>query len=152
MVSVIELMQAMAVTFTNIPELVALLENPAPVTAYIDENPTRNSVSKAIYQMPSGSLLLAWSGTSMDIEAETMLAWTHAIQVYIRASRGGSALAVIDALVDGIPVPGDGLRWRYCPLISGVLPTVVTDMARLIDEEGIDYYVVSTATQETGDN
>ena len=151
MVSLIEITNAMAAKMQSIPELVALLDNGAgSVISYIDENPNRNSSSNAIYQMPAGSLLVVWNGTVMEA-GETMEAWIHMIQIFVRARRGDSALAVIDALMDGIPIPGDGLRWRYCPIMDGVLPTEVKDISRLIDEEGIDYFVVSTFTQETGD-
>lgn len=147
MVSLIDLTNAMVTTFQNIPELVAILDS--GVTGYVDENPTKNSMSKAIYQMPAGSILVVWNGTALPLEG--MLGWVHMLQIYIRASRGGSALTLINALVDGIPVPGDGLRWRYCPLMDGLLPTQVSDISRLIDEEGIDYYAITTMTQETGD-
>jgi len=151
MISLIEITNAMTAKLQSIPELVALLDaGAASVFPYIDENPKRNSISNEIYRMPAGSILVVWNGTVLEA-AETMEAWIHVIQIYIRARRGDSALAIIDALMDGIPVPGDGLRWRYCPIMDGVLPTVVRDIARLIDEEGIDYFVVTSVTQEIGD-
>lgn len=148
MVSVIELTNAMVATLQKIPELEPLLEN--GIVGYIDENPTKNSIQNAIYQMPAGSLLVVWQGTNLQA-AQTMEAWLHVLQIYVRAQRGRSALEIIDALVDGVPVPGDGLRWRFCPLIPGVLPTAIHEIVRIADEEGIDYFVVTTATQETGD-
>ena len=153
MVDVIELTLAMVDTLQRIPPLLALLDSgAASIVGYVDENPQRNSLSKAVYQMPPGSLLLSWQGTVMEQATSTMFAWNHVIQIFVRARKGDSALQIIDALVDGVPDPGDGLRWRYCSLISGVLPTHVRDIARVPDEEGIDYFVVTTATQETGDD
>lgn len=153
MVSLTSLIDAMTVTFQNIPELVALLDQgAASVIGYIDENPLKNSMSKAIYQMPAGSILIIWNGTSIEATASSMLGWAHMLQIFVRAKRGGSALTVINALVDGVPIPGDTQRWRYCPILDGCLPTDIRDIARLIDEEGIDYYVVTTVTQETGDD
>lgn len=152
MVSLTDLTNAMVETFQAIPEVVALLDQgAASVLAHIDENPTKNSISKAIYQMPAGSLLVVWNGTVIELAVTNMLAWAHVLQVYVRAKRGASALPLINALIDGIPIPGDGQRWRYCPILDGCLPTDVRDIARLIDEEGIDYYVTTTVTQETGD-
>jgi hypothetical protein len=150
-VSLIAITNAMVDTLKAIPELVALLEGglATNIVGYIDVNPTRNSMSNAVYQMPAGSLLVVWNGTTL--ESGEMAAWYHVLQIYVRARRGDSALAIIDALVDGIPIPGDGLRWRYCPIMDGLLPTEVRDVARLIDEEGIDYFAVTTFTQETGD-
>ena len=151
MVNLIELTTAMVATFQKIPPLVALLDQgAASIVGYIDENPLKNSTSKAVYQMAAGSLLVVWIGTSIEA-SDAMLAWSHVIQIYIRAQRGASALTIINALIDGVPVPGDGLRWRYCPILDGTLPTEVRDTARLVDEEGIDYFVVTTVTQETSD-
>jgi hypothetical protein len=152
MVSLIEITNAMVDTLRKIPELVAELEGgTAAVLPYIDENPIKNSFSKAIYQMPAGSLLVVWQSTSLESVTETMYGWIHRHLIAVRARRGASALTALDMLMDGVPVPGDGLRWRYCPILAGCLPTEVTEIARLTDEEGIDYYVVSTTTQETGD-
>jgi hypothetical protein len=153
MISLVALVNAMATTLANIPELIALLDKgAASVVPYVDENPTSNSSIKAIYKMPAGSLLLFWTGTAPEASGDTMELWTHEVQIHCKASRGQSALVLIDALVDGIPVPGDGLRWRFCPLMDGLLPTSIREISRVTDEEGIDYFVVTTATKETGDD
>lgn len=152
MIDVIALTNAMVATLQRIGPLTALLdEGAAGIVGYVDENPTRNSARKAVYQMPAGSLLVLWSGTTMEARTESMEAWVHLLQIYVKAQRGRSALEILSALVDGVPVPGDGLRWRYCPLMDGVLPTSVRDIIREPDEEGIDYFVVNSTTQETGD-
>lgn len=151
MVSRVELIETMVDTLKLIPELVALLESPASIVGYIDLSPGRNSVSKAVYQMADGSLLCSWSASSLERSTETMLGWIHTIQIFARAKRGGSALAILDALANGIPDNGKNERWDRCPLISGVLPTSITEQTRLVDEEGIDFYVTTTVTQETGD-
>ena len=154
MVNDIELINAMVDAFQRIPELTTLLENGADsIYGYIDENPIRNSASKAIYQLPAGSLLVSWSSTSLDRAGgggDSMLAWVHSIQVFVKACRGKSALEITHALANGVPQPGNQV-WRICPLMSGVLGTEIREIVRLIDEEGIDYYVVNTITQETGD-
>jgi hypothetical protein len=142
----------MVTTFQAVPEVVALLDQgAASVVGYIDQNPERNSMSKAIYQMPAGSILVVWSGTTLESNADSMLGWAHMLQIYVRAKRGASALDLINALMDGVPVPGDGMRWRYCPILDGCLPTEVRDVSRLMDTEGIDYYAATTITVETGD-
>jgi hypothetical protein len=152
-ISIIDLVNAMTTTLQNIPELVALLDQgAASVVGYIDENPTRNASFKAVYKMPGGSLLVIWQGTTLEPATDMRWSWNHVMQVFVKARRGDSALAILDALVDGVPVPGDGQRWRFCPIMDGVLPTNVQELSRMIDEEGIDYFVVTTATQETGDD
>ena len=153
MIDIIQLLNAMRDTFQRIPELVALLEGgPDGVMPYLDINPDRNKLGRAVYQSPAGSLLIAWMGTGMVEATTTMEGWDHAIQIFVKAQRGASPLAILNALVDGVPVPGDGLRWRFCPLLPGTLPTTVRELSRIVDEENIDYYVVSTVTRETGDD
>ena len=60
-------------------------------------------------------------------------------------------LDLIDKIINGIPVPGDGLRWRYCPVMPGVLPANITDITRPSDTEGIDYHSIVMEIKETGD-
>ena len=149
-IDLIALTNATVDAFRRIPELVDALDGkPENVIGYVDVNPDKNSVGKAIYQMPPGSILVAWQETVFD--PASMEPWVHRYQYYVRAQRGGSALDIILKLVNGVPVPGDGQRWRYCPLMSGVNPTNVTNIVRMIDEEGIDYFVITAETLETGD-
>ena len=94
--------------------------------------------------------LVVWQETTFN--AGNMEPWSHRIELYVRAMTGASAMTLIDDIVNGIPPdPGDGLRWHYCPIMAGLLPTNITGIARLIDEEGIDYFVIQTETPETGD-
>jgi hypothetical protein len=149
-IDLIALTEAMVTAFRNIPELVAALDGKAEnIASYIDVNPDKNSVAKAIYQMPPGSVLVIWQETLFA--AAEIGAWLHRYQYFVRARRGATALDVINKLVNGVPNPGDGLRWRFCPLLLGVLPTNITEIARITDEEGIDYFAITTETQETGD-
>jgi hypothetical protein len=150
LIDLIALTQAQVDAFQRIPDLIAALGgDPAAIAAYIDINPDRNSTANAIYQQPPGSILVIWQET-LFAESE-IEAWMHRFQYFIRARRGESALTLITLLVNGIPDPGDGLRWRFCPVMDGVLPANITEIARLTDSEGIDYYAVTAAINETGD-
>lgn len=149
MIKLADLVNAMAQTLANIPELVADLAAVKPVQAYIDFNPTSNSVEKAIYQMQPGQLLVIWTDTVLTMEA--MSKWSHHVEICLRAMRDHSDYDLIDQILNGIPVPGDGLIWRMCPIMPGVLPTDVTGISRRTDSEGVDYAVIETETAETGD-
>jgi hypothetical protein len=149
MVKLNDLVNAMAETLANIPELVADLAAVDPVKAYIDFNPTSNSVENAIYQMQPGQLLVMWVETALITEA--MSKWSHRVEICVRAMRDHSDLDLVDRILNGIPVPGDGLIWRMCPIMPGVLPTDVLGIARRTDSEGVDYAVIQTETAETGD-
>jgi len=138
----------MAATLENIPELTLLLDPVVPVKVYPDIA-SKNSVEKALYQMQPGQLLLIWEETLL-IEAE-MSKWDHRVEICFRALPGNSEFDIGDAIMAGVPVPGDGLMWRLCPVMSGVLPTNVGPLIRRTDSEGVDYHVVATATAETGD-
>jgi hypothetical protein len=149
MVSLIDLVNAMAVSLRNIPELEPLLARVDGVHSYIDLNPTANSVDKAIYQMQPGQLLVIWTAT--DLVTDTMGKWSHRVEICVRALREHSELELIQTVVNGVPVPGNGMPWRFCPLMGGLLPTNVTSILRRTDTEGVDYGVVQTETAETGD-
>lgn len=149
MVNLTDLVNAMATTLAGIPELVAALAPTNPIVAYIDTNPLRNSVSKAIYQMQPGQLLVVWNETRL--ERETMSKWNHVVEIYVRSLPGASDLDLIDLIVAGVPNPGDGMVWRNCPIMNGLLPTEVTTIGRHTDTEGVDYAVIQTETAETGD-
>jgi hypothetical protein len=150
LVSFIELTEAMVTALRAIPEVVALLGgDPLAIDSYIDRTPDRNSVNAAIYQMRAGSVLVVWRETLLS-EGE-IEGWVHNIEICLRAARGGSVLELGIAIINGTPVPGDGQRWRYCPLMGGVLPTTVPAITRPMDEEGIDYFTIMTETKETGD-
>ena len=150
MVSYIDLTNAIVSTLALIPELVAALGgDPANIVGYIDRNPDFNSTALAIYKQKPGSVMVIWQETLLT-QGE-MEAWVHQFVIFVRAARGNSPLDLIDLIINGIPVPGDGLRWRYCPVMPGVLPTNVTDITRPADTEGIDYHSIVCEIKETGD-
>ena len=144
-----DIVNAMAQSFLSIPPLVADLNPVDPVKAYIDRNSTSNSTEKAIYQMQPGQLLLIWRA-SLLTETD-MSKWDHRVDICVRALPGHSDLTLIDEIMEGVPVPGDGMWWRNCPLLPGLYATKVTEITRETDTEGVDYGVIRTSTLETGD-
>ena len=150
MVSYIDLTNALVSTLASIPELVAALGGDAAnIVPYIDRNPDFNSVSAALYGQKPGTVLVIWQETMLT-EGE-MEAWLHQFIIFVRAARGNSPLDLINLIINGIPNPGDGLRWRYCPVMPGVLPTMVKTLTRPSDSEGIDYHSIVCEIKETGD-
>src|SRR5215831_859895 len=139
-----DLVNAMATTLGNIPQVVAALAPVNPIRAYIDLNPTANSVDTAIYQMQPGQLLVIW--TDSRIDRGEMTKYTHVVEICVRALPDQSDLDLIDTIMAGVPVPGDGLVWRYCPILPGLLVTEVTATGRRTDTEGVDYGVILTET------
>jgi hypothetical protein len=146
-----QLVAAMVDTLARIPELELILAPDHPVVGYIDTNPLLNSVDKAIYhyQMQPGSLLVNWIETHLLMG--TMMKWSHIIDIYVRSLPDQSNMDLVEAVMAGVPVPGDGMVWRNCPIMDGLLPTDVTNILRRTDTEGVDYFVIVTETSETGD-
>jgi hypothetical protein len=140
---------ALADKLGNIQNVVAMLAPLDPIVAYIDNNPVANSIEKALYQMQPGQVLVMWTETRMTIGE--MARWSHLMEICIRALPDQSDLEIVDAIMAGIPVPGDGMIWRNCPIMAGLLPTDVTAIERRTDSEGVDYAVIMTETAETGD-
>ena len=150
MVNLTELTNAIVDKLVLIPDLVAALGgDTANIIGYIDRNPDFNSVSLHLYKQKPGTVMVIWQETLLT-QGE-MEAWMHQFVIFVRALRGASPLDLIDKIINGIPVPGDGLRWRYCPVMPGVLPTNITDITRPSDTEGIDYHSIVCEIKETGD-
>ena len=146
-----DLINAMVSTLQSIPELLALLDgnSPASVVPYIDQYPKRNNVLQAAYTQKNGTVMVAWEDTVVN-EAPEMSAWVHTVRFYLRPLSGGSYFAMADAIVDGVPAGGNQ-RWRYCPVMNGVLPTFIRSIGRQTDPEHIDVFIIETLTYETGD-
>src|SRR5579862_9201600 len=123
MIDLTQLANAFVDTFRRIPALVAALEDgdPENIFAYVDSNPDRNSLTAAIYEQPSGTVMVAWDETGLN-EGDDMGEWEHRFYFTCRADRNRSSLELVNLLVDGIPNPGDGQKWRYCGVMSGVMP------------------------------
>jgi len=149
MVHLSDMVNAMVATLSKIPELVAALAPEDPIVGYIDLNPTHNSVDKALYQMQPGQVMVVWTNTRLD--TGTMSKWSHLMQICMRSLPGASDLDLVDLIMAGVPQPGDGMVWRNCPILNGLLPTNVLEIERRTDSENVDYVVILTETAETGD-
>lgn len=145
MTGLLKLLDDIAIAMRACPEIVNLAEIvPYPDLATSDFN----SLSRTIYAMPNGSVLIAWQ--SSGIGDEPMLGWAHRIDIYARSMRRQSPLMLLNAIIDGVPA-GETIRWRYLCVNEDVLPMEIEEIARLIDEEGIDYYVIRSVFREKGD-
>jgi len=123
--------------------------NPNAVAEYIDLTATANSIARAVYAQPNGSVLVAWMLTTISA-SEQKTAWEHLIEIYCRAMKQKSPLKLLNAVIGGTP-EGSDLPWRYMCVNEYMLPVHINDIARTIDEEGIDYYVIRASFTEKGD-
>ena len=121
------------------------------VMPYLDHTTTEmNSLARWVYSQPNGSVLVAWMGTTISNASGEVQQWEHSTEIYVRALKLKSPLALLNAVMDGVP-EGDTLRWRYLCVNEDVLPVQIGEIARVIDEEGIDYYVIRSSFREKGD-
>lgn len=152
MVDLIALTDAVVSTLQAIPELVTLLANgdPTNIYGYVDYNPDSNSADSALYHQKPGTVQVRVMTGSLN-ESDSMSAFTHGIELLLRADVDHYYYDMIRAIVDGVPVPGDGLPWRFCPIMSGLLPANIKEWSRQTDTEGIDYWHMLVEIPESGD-
>jgi len=149
MIKLAELTDALVDTLQRIAPLVAVLAPEEPIKGYTDVFPTVSAVEKALDQIQPGQVVVMWVETT--VETDTMSRWAHRVELCVKPLRDQRLFDVIDLIVQGVPVPGDGMCWRMCPVMAGVLPTNVINIVRRTDAEGVDYGVILTETLETGD-
>lgn len=147
MVDLTLLLETLAAVLADCPGIAEL----AAPEAYLDVTAEKNSLTRAVYTQANGTLLVAWQSSTLN-EGDAIQGWQHQIDVYARADRRESALGLLNAVIDGVPATdGGGLRWRYICILDAVDPVQIQEIARLTDEEGIDYYVIRCLFREKGD-
>lgn len=150
MVDLVTLVEDIADHIRRCPQVLSELDgNGESVAEYIDQATVTNSLARAVYTMPNGSVLVAWINSTISA-TEQNSAWEHLTEIYVRAVRMKSPLQLLNAVIDGIP-DGSDLPWRYLCVNEHMLPMHVNEIARIIDEEGIDYYVIRASFLEKGD-
>jgi len=150
MINLTALTDAFTDTLQRIPQLVGDLANadPASIIGYAPTGAIENQASETIYGQLPGTVLVMWKETRYEGGINP---WTHTFCFYVRSMRGQPGYTLIDDIMNGVPNPGDGQRWRRCAVMPGVDPTDVTEITSPIDEEGIDYFTIMTETKEIGD-
>ena len=152
MVNLEDLTNALVDALRRIPQLVADLEPPQPdsIMPYIDYNPDRQNLEAAKYSKFRPVMVVVAAIETVQTQGE-MGRWLHRVEFYLRPQKGQTTYRIIDDIMKGVPNPGDGQRWYRCPVMDGVDPTSVMALTRVTDPEQIDFWVIQTETQETGD-
>ena len=151
MTDLLALLADFTAVLRSCPAIVDELDgNATAIVCYMDQaTDEKNSLARAIYMQPNGTVMIAWMGTSTG-EGE-LSGWSHAIDVMVRAVRRKSPLPLLHAIVDGTP-EGSALMWRYDCDNEDVLPVLIGGVDRLTDEEQIDTYVIHMQFREKGDS
>jgi hypothetical protein len=149
MIDLNALTEATADTFRAIPEVLTILTDPEFVIAFTYTGAAQDKLETAIYQSPAPSILIAWVET-LPNDKDTGW-WLHHFQYILRGAADASPLDLLTALMNGVPQPGDGQRWRLCGFMAGLEPARIVGIAQRADQEGIDYIEVTAEILETGD-
>lgn len=149
MIDLTELTLAMVDTFRRIPEVLDIVVDPKRITPYLYLGPTQNMWPVAVTQTPGPSILVGWQETVANDSPNGW--WKHRFEYILRGVTSGSPLDLLTALLNGIPVPGDGQRWRLCEFLPGTDPAKIVQVVRQPDQESLDYIVVIVEILETGD-
>lgn len=150
MIDLGELTEATVDTFQLIPEVVQLLGDAQMIYGYYYLGAAEKKLTRAYYQTPPGSILVAWIETVRNETTEGW--WLHRFHYILRGATDGSSLDLLTALLNGVPVPGDGQRWRLCGFMDGVNPATILEVSRQPDQEGRDYIQILAEILETGDH
>ena len=150
MQSLAGLLDDIAIMLRACPAVVEELNgNAEAIQPYLDTQTTEaNSVLRNVYAQPNGTVLIIWQ--TSGIETGQMEGWGHRIDIYARALRRRSPLSLLNAIIDGVP-QGEEIRWRYLCVNDETLPVQIEDIARLTDEEQVDYYVIRALFRDKGD-
>ena len=153
MVDLVAFTNAMVSTLRAIPELVAALDpaDPASIYGYVDQQPTFNSVAAAKYGQKPGSVMAVWNEAPLVTSQGGIIIRQHAASLYLRAQRLQSPYTLAHLITNGVPNPGDGQLWHYCPIMAGVERTILETVKRETDPEQVDLFVIETLTPEIGD-
>ncbi|MBN1567931.1 MAG: hypothetical protein JXA73_08780 [Acidobacteria bacterium] len=141
----------------DIPDLVQLMDgDPDRIYAYHDCYPEKTSLEEAKERMKSPGIMVAWTGTypgSFGGEA-----WKHQISITLRAQVESSYepvssyYAIFRQIVKGMPSSLNGVPL----IIATVHPSCnlmdTPTIERQADAAGVDYFEITTAFTEIGDD
>lgn len=153
MIDIFEFTDALVEKLQSIPTLVAELEPPTveSIIGYYDIQPSQNSVSSAIYGQRPGSVLVVYKEFALEAAEGGIVQNAHYAEIYVRASRGQSPWSLVRQLTNGVPEPGDGQRWHYCPFHPDLQRPEISSGGRETDQEAVDLWLIKLKTFEVGD-
>lgn len=149
------IVNALVEQIQKIPAVVTQLTGDVTrIYAYQDSPPQKSSLSRAIYEMTSPSVMVAWMGTS---PTTGMTLWGHEVSIYVRGddstygNNQPTFANLVTAIINGIP-QGSEQSMLNLEVLDYVLPMDVPTIRRIHDDEGtIDLFEIVTRFEEKGD-
>ncbi|MBI2818127.1 MAG: hypothetical protein HYX72_14425 [Acidobacteria bacterium] len=157
MINPADIADSLVALLRDIPELVEEMGgDPERIFAYHDQYPKKVSLTLAIYQAASPSIMVAWQGTLPGSfgGSET---WKHQFTLYLRAREtfeGDPPTAyyrLFRLITKGVPT-SIGQPMLNATVHPSCDPMDVPSISRQTDQEGIDYFEVSVSFTEIGDD
>ncbi len=141
----------------DIPDLVAEMNgDPDRIYAYHDQYPKRVSLTKALHEMPSPAIMIAWMGTSPGSFGGVEV-WKHQITVYMRARETfdgdgpTSYYRLFRLLTKGVPA-ATGIEMLNATVHPSCQSMELPLIQRQPDAEGLDYFEAPITFTEMGDD
>lgn len=155
MINAAAITNALVALLRDIPELVAELNNDATrIFPYHDQYPKKVSLALAIYQMPAPSIMVAWQGT-LPGSVGGFEVWKHQFSLFLRAGETPdnpptAYYKLFRLITRGVPA-SSGQPMMNTTVHTSCHPMDVPSISRQTDPEGLDYFEVSLAFTEIGD-
>ena len=151
------IVEAIAAALRDIPALVTAQGTGASITAVHPEFASIANFQKKLHEANPGDILVRWLGTGPGSFDENRI-WKHQIGIYIRpfdtasTDSTGSHYLAAKLVVDGVPAHGDGSKLLNQQIVSGLDLMDVPTLRMVIDNEGLEYALVTFGIPEIGDN
>lgn len=151
------LVEAIITKLRAIDDLVALFGGENRISPYHYRVPRENSLARALHEMPTGGLLVAYRGTD-PIGSREAEGWRHQFSIYIRSGRvaedddvTAGYYKIIEFLTNGVPAGGDGQRMLYTEIHPNCHSMDLPRIIGLSDVEAVDFFEFQFSLTEIGD-
>lgn len=133
------------------PTLVAALNSePTNISSHIFRFGTENSLARTVEQMPSGTLLLVYTGL-IGGQFSGMSCWKHQLQVYIRPANSEASPAHLWWLLLHGDITGRSTALRNLRLLPSLSPMDLPSITFQQDATYTDLFVGNISIPEEGD-
>jgi hypothetical protein len=152
-----DIVDAIATALRAIPALVTAQGAHAVIAAVHPEFASQANFQTKLHQANPGDILVRWLGTGPATFGENRI-WKHQIGIYIRpfdtasTDSAGSHYLAAKLVIDGVPTGGDGSKLMNQQIIAGLDLMDIPTLRMVVDNEGLEYALVTFAIPEIGDN
>lgn len=151
------LVDALVAKLRAIPELVTEMNGDAArIRAYHYRYPKQASLARALYELDSPAVLVAWRGVEPGRFGRGEV-WQHRFSLFVRSREildnepsTAGYYRIIELLSNGVPTGGDGQRMLDTVIDPACYPMDVPRVITASDVEGVDYFEVELHLTEIG--